>query len=42
MPRLLELFSGTGSMGRAYLGWEVTSLDLNPYVAADITCNLMP
>jgi hypothetical protein len=43
MPRLLELFSGTGSMGRAYaaLGWDVTSLDLNPYVAADITCNLM-
>jgi len=30
MPRLLELFAGTGSVGRAYkkLGWSVTSLDL--------------
>ena len=33
MPRrLLELFSGTGSMGKAFeeLGWKVTSLDVNP------------
>ena len=38
--RLLELFSGTGSMGRAFeaLGWEVTSLDLEgePTIKCDI------
>jgi hypothetical protein len=38
MPVLLELFSGTGSMGRAFrqLGWEVISVDLDPNVIASI------
>ena len=38
--RLLELFSGTGSVGRAFeaLGWEVTSLDVEgePTIKCDI------
>ena len=31
-PRMLDLFSGTGSIGRVYreLGYEVTSLDMDP------------
>jgi len=41
--RLLELFSGTKSVGKvAYqLGYEVTSLDLNLKADADITCNIL-
>ena len=37
MPRLLQLFLGTGSVGRAFadLGWEVVSLDLD--LKADAT-----
>ena len=36
--RLLELFSGTGSVGRAFsaTGWEVFSVDLDPRSPADL------
>ena len=39
--RILELFSGTGSVGRAFeaLGWDVISLDINP--GATITSNIL-
>ena len=41
--RLLELFSGTGSIGRAFVdkGWDVISVDLDPKANATITTNLM-
>ena len=41
--KLLELFSGSGSMGKAFAekGWEVTSLDLDPKTEATIKQNIL-
>ena len=43
MPRLLELFSGTGSVGHAFeqAGWEVVSLDADLNAPADIHCDIL-
>ena len=42
MPKLLELFSGTGSVGQVAkaLGWKVTSLDINKKSEADIKADI--
>jgi hypothetical protein len=41
--RVLELFSGTGSIGHVFRrrGHEVASLDLDPRCGADITCDVL-
>ena len=45
MPRLLELFSGTGSVGKSFLDlanpWEVVSLDMDPKSGASIVGDFM-
>ena len=40
--RLLELFSGTGSIGRAFeaQGWEVISVDIDPRANATFCCDV--
>ena len=42
MPHLLELFSGTGSVGRSFAarGWKVTSVDADPRALATWNCDI--
>ena len=43
MPRLLELFKGTGSVGDAFekLGWQVTSVDMVAKFKPTHLCNIL-
>jgi hypothetical protein len=43
MPHLLELFSGTGSIGRGFRakGWQVTSVDLEAKFNPTILCDVL-
>jgi site-specific DNA-cytosine methylase len=43
MPRLVELCSGTGSVGRAFVarGWSVVSVDCDPRANASICRDLL-
>ena len=43
MPLLLELFSGTGSIGKAFaeLGWDVFSIDNDPRANASLCRNIL-
>ena len=41
MPRLLELFSGTGSIGKAAHGWDVWGLDISPQFSPRICADIL-
>ena len=43
MPHLLQLFSGTGSIGNVFRarGWQVTSVDLDARFNPEICCNVL-
>ena len=43
MPHVLDLFAGTGSVGRQFseLGYEVISLDFNPKYRPTICCDIL-
>jgi len=43
MPHLLELFSGTGSIGKAFRarGWRVTAVDIRADFEPDICCDVL-
>ena len=42
MPRLLEVCSGTGCIGRVFKmhGWEVVSLDIDPKMQPTLVCDI--
>ena len=43
MPHLLELFSGTGSVGKAFrqVGWQVTSVGIDVNFVPTICCDVL-
>ena len=43
MPKVLELFKGTGSVGDAFerIGWEVTSVDMVAKFKPTHVCNIL-
>jgi hypothetical protein len=41
MPRLLSLFDGTGSISRAFAGWDVQSLDIDGSHGASVVGDIL-